>query len=82
MSEKVDNGVIMTIRCLTGDKNYKGAVITLNSVRFEKVSGLQFSYTSGEASTFEVEFSYLDFDFTPGALGQVAGVLGAARSLL
>jgi hypothetical protein len=37
--EKVNNGVVMTIKCLTGDDNYKGAVITLNSVRFEKLAG-------------------------------------------
>ena len=44
MSEKVDNGVVMTIKCLTGDNSYKGSVITFNAVRFEKVGGLSFSY--------------------------------------
>ena len=72
----------MTIKCLTGDKNYKGSVITLNSVRFEKVGGLTMNYSGGEASTFDVEFSYLDFDVTPGALGKVAGVLGAVKSVI
>ena len=38
----LDNGVKMTIKCLTGDKKYKGAVITLNQVRFEKLEGLNF----------------------------------------
>ena len=41
-SSLLDNGVVMTIKCLTGDKNYKGSVITLNSVRFEKLDGLSF----------------------------------------
>lgn len=82
MSNKVNNGVVMTIKCLTGDKHYKGSVVTLNSVRFEKVSGLDFSYNGGDVSTFSIDFSYIDFDFTPGALGKVAGVLGAAKSML
>ena len=79
---KVNNGIVMTVKCLTGDSNYKGAVITFNSVRFEKVNGLEFSYTGGDPSTFSIDFSYIDFDFTPGALAKVAGVLGAAKSLL
>lgn len=41
-SQLLDNGVVMTIKCLTGDDNYKGSVITLNSVRFEKLDGLSF----------------------------------------
>ena len=82
LSDKANNGVVMTVKCLTGDKNYKGSVITLNSVRFEKVSGLEMTYSGGEPSKFTIDFSYIDFDFTPGALGQVAGVLGATKSLL
>ena len=38
----LDNGITMTIKCLTGDKKYKGSVITLNSVRLEKLDGLSF----------------------------------------
>ena len=30
----INNGIVMTIKCLTGDNNYKGSLITLNSVRF------------------------------------------------
>lgn len=41
-SPLLDNGVVMTIKCLTGDDKYKGSVITLNSVRFEKLDGLSF----------------------------------------
>lgn len=36
----INNGIVMTIKCLTGDNNYKGSLITLNSVRFEKLEGL------------------------------------------
>ena len=80
--DRLNNGIVMTIKCLTGDNDYKGSVITLNSVRFEKVNGLEFSYSGGEPSKFSIEFNYLEFDFTPGALSKVSGVLGAARSLL
>jgi hypothetical protein len=38
----LDNGVTMTIRCLTGDDNYKGSLITLKGVRLEKLDGLSF----------------------------------------
>ena len=44
----LDNGVVMTIKCLTGDDNYKGSVITLESVRFEKLDGLSFDYSGGD----------------------------------
>lgn len=72
----------MTIKCLTGDPAYKGAVITLNSVRFEKLEGMSFQYNGGEPSTFNLQFNYLDFTFTPGALGKVAGVVGAVDKLI
>ena len=78
----IDNGIVMTVKCLTGDNNYKGSVITFNSVRFEKLDGLQFQYSGGEASTFNINFNYLDFTFTPGALGKVAGVVGAVDKLV
>lgn len=81
-STMINNGVKMTIKCLTGDPNYKGSVITLNSVMFEKLDGLQFQYSGGEASTFTLGFQYLDFNFTPGALAQAAGVIGAIDSLI
>lgn len=78
----LNNGVTMTIKCLTGDNDYKGSVITLNQVRFEKLEGLQFQYEGGNISTFNVQFNYLDFNFTPGALGKVAGVAGAIDRLV
>lgn len=78
----LDNGVVMTIKCLTGDNDYKGSVITLNSVRFEKLDGLSFQYSGGDVSTFNIGFQYLDFTFTPGGLGKAAGVLGAVDKLI
>lgn len=81
-STMIDNGVVMTIKCLTGDDNYKGSVITLKSVMLEKLDGLSFQYSGGEVSTFNVGFQYLDFNFTPGALGKAAGIVGAVDSLI
>ena len=78
----LDNGVVMTIKCLTGDKHYKGSVISLNSVRFEKLDGLNFDYSGGELSKFNLSFQYLDFTFTPGGLKKAGGILGAASSIL
>lgn len=78
----LDNGVTMVIKCLTGDEKYKGSVITLNSVRFEKLDGLSFQYSGGDVSTFSLGFQYLDFTFTPGALGKAAGVVGAVDKLI
>lgn len=78
----IGNGVTMTIKCLTGDKHYKGSIITLNHVRFEKLDGLSFQYEGGSVSTFGLSFQYLDFTFTPGALGKAAGVAGAVSKLI
>lgn len=78
-----NSGYTMVVKCLTGDeKNWKGAVITLNGVRFTSVSGLQFGYSNNDISTFSAQFKYIDFSFTPGALGKAAGVLGAVNSIL
>lgn len=41
-SPLIDNGIKMTIKCLTGDKNYKGSVIELRDVHLEKLDGLSF----------------------------------------
>lgn len=78
----LDNGVQMTIKCLTGDKNYKGATITFRSVRFDKLDGLNFDYSGGEPQKFSLTFQYLDFTATPGALSKVGGVFGAVNSLI
>ena len=78
----IDEGIVMTVKCLTGDKNYKGSVITLNDVRIESISGLSFDYSANNISTFNVRFNYLDYVFTPGALGKAAGVLGAVDKII
>jgi len=78
----VDSGVVMTIKCLTGDKNYKGSLITLNGVRIERLPGLDFDYSSNSISTFDLSFNYLDFTFTPGALGKAAGFMGALEKIV
>ena len=81
-SRMVSNGVKMTIKCLTGDKKYKGSVITLRDVRLEKLDGLTFDYSANNISTFGVSFTYLDFTFTPGALATVGGVFSGINSLI
>lgn len=81
-AQLIDNGVTMTIKCLTGDKNYKGSVITLRNVRVEKIDGLAFNYSGGEVQKFSMTLSYLDFTFTPGGLSKAGGVLGAVDSLI
>lgn len=81
-SALVNNGHTMTIKCLTGDPKYKGAVITFRNVFLEKVDGMQFGYSNNEISKFSVSFNYLDFTFTPGALGKAAGVLGGIDKLI
>lgn len=80
--ELANGGYTMTIKCLTGDPKYKGAVVTLNNVRLEKVDGLSFGYSQNEISKFNLSFQYLDFTFTPGALGTASGVIGAVNSLI
>jgi len=73
----------MTIKCLSGDeKHYKGALVTLRGVRLDTVSGLSFNYDGANISTFTVNYKYIDFSYTPGALGKVAGVAGAINSLI
>ena len=78
----LNNGVAMTIKCLTGDKNYKGSVVTLRNVMFETLNGLTFDYSANDISKFDLSFSYLDFTFTPGGLKEPAGVVGAIASLI
>ena len=48
----------------------------------EKLDGLQFQYNGGDISTFNVGFQYLDFNFTPGALADAAGIIGAIDTLV
>lgn len=82
-SKLANSGYTMSIKCLTGDeKHYKGALVTLRGVRLETVSGLQFNYNGGDISTFTVNYKYIDFSYTPGALGKAAGIVGAINSLI
>lgn len=82
-NKMANSGYTMTVKCLTGDeKHYKGALITLRGVRLETVSGLQFTYNGGDISTFTVNYKYIDFSYTPGALGKAAGIVGAINSLI
>ena len=55
-SRLLDNGVKMTIKCLTGDKDYKGSIVTLNSVWLEKIDGLSFEYSGNDVSKFTLTF--------------------------
>ena len=55
-STLVNTGYTMTIKCLSGDDKYKGSLITLNNVIFEKVDGLQFGYSNNDISKFNVRF--------------------------
>lgn len=79
-----NSGYTLVVKCLTGgEKNsWKGATITIRGVRLGNVSGLSFGYSSNDISTFTVSFKYIDFSYTPGALGKAAGVFGAVNSIL
>ena len=57
-------------------------LVTLRGVRLETVSGLQFNYNGGDISTFTVNYKYIDFSYTPGALGKATGIVGAINSLI
>ena len=81
-SQLLDNGVVMTIKCISADSKYKGAVVTLKAVVLEKIDGLSFDYNGGDPSTFNVSFQYRDFTFTPGGLQKAGGVLGAIDSII
>ena len=39
-SDKLDNGIVMTVKCLTGDKDYKGSVIHLGQCSLRSSRGL------------------------------------------
>lgn len=77
-----NTGYTMTIKALTGDKNYKGTLFTLNNVRIESVSGLSFGYSSNDVQTFEVNCKLIDYTSTPGALGTLANIAAVANSIV
>jgi hypothetical protein len=39
-----NSGYTITIKALTGDKKYKGALVTLSGVRLETIGGLDWGY--------------------------------------
>ena len=74
-------GYKMTIKELTGDNKYKGTLLTLNNVRFESVSGLEFGYDENDISTFTINCKLIDYTVTPGALSLLANVAGIVNSM-
>ena len=75
-------GYTMTVKAMTGDKDYKGSLYTFNGVRFNSLGGLRYSQDGNSISTFDVSFKCIDYNVTPGALAKAAGIVGAAASLL
>lgn len=79
----MNSGYTITIKALTGDeKHYKGALVTLESVRLESVSGLDWGHDDNAVQTFTVGGKTQRVTYTPGALQKAAGVLGTVTSLL
>lgn len=76
------NGYTMTLKAMTGDDNYKGALYTYKGVRFNSVGGVRYSQDGNNISTFDVSFKCVEYSVTPGALAKAAGVVGAAAALL
>ena len=79
----MNSGYTITIKALTGDeKHYKGALVTLESVRLESVSGLDWGHDDNAVQTFTVSGKTQRVTYTPGALKKAAGILGTVTSLL
>jgi len=81
-SDMVSSGYTMTVKALTGDKNYKGTLYTLYGVRIVNVGNLQYGFDMNEKSTFDLTLKCAYFTSTPGALGTAANVIGAVNSLI
>lgn len=78
-----NSGYTMTVKAYTGDeKHYSGALMTLRGVRIETVSGLSWGQDDNAVQTFTLAGKFIDFTYTPGALADAAGWIGAANSLL
>ena len=77
----VSSGYTMTIKALTGDKKYAGALVTMKGVRLVSISGLQWGYDQNTYQTFTVGGKLVEFSYTAGALKQFAGLLGAMDSI-
>jgi hypothetical protein len=76
-----NSGYTITVKAI-GDKNHKGASIKLNGVRIKSIGSLSFNQSSSEIQTFDVQCSAIDFSYTPGELGEVAGIAGAIGSII
>lgn len=81
-SALANGGYKMIVKALTGDKKYDGAMITCEGVRLTNISGLDYGQSAADVQLFTVSGVMQSFKQTPGALAQIAGVFGAANSLL
>lgn len=78
-----NSGYTLTVKALTGDeKNYKGALVTLEGVRLTSISGLDWGYDDNSIQTFTVNGLAQSVTYTPGALAKAAGLIGTVTSLL
>ena len=78
-----NSGYTITIKALTGDtKHYKGALVTLQGVRLESVTGLEWAHDDNQIQTFNVSGKVQSVTYTPGSLAKPAGILGAITSIL
>lgn len=74
-------GYTMTLKAMTGDKDYKGTLYTYKGVRFNSVGGLRYSQDGNALSTFDLSFKCVEYSVTPGALAKAAGVVGAVGAM-
>lgn len=81
-NQMAKSGYTMSIKALTGDKKYKGMLLTLEHVRIESASGLQFGYADNDISTFDISCRLINWTATPGALGTVASLAASVNSLV
>lgn len=81
-SSMANSGLTMTIKAMTGDNSYKGTMYTLNGVRLINIGNVEYNHSGGEVSTFSLSFKCAHYTVTPGALGTVSNILGAANSLI
>ena len=81
-NQMAKSGYTMSIKALTGDKKYKGMLLTLEHVRIESVSGLSFGYADNDISTFDINCRLINWTATPGALGTVASLAASVNSLV
>lgn len=79
--QPMNGGYKMIVKALTGDKKYDGAMITCEGVRLTNLSGLEYGQSAADVQIFTVSGVIQSFTHTPGALSQVAGVVGGLNSL-